>query len=249
MIFRQLFEPLSSTYTYLIACESSKQAVLIDPVYPTWERDLALIAELGLTLVFSLETHVHADHITSALKLRQECGSRIVFPQESSAKCPDLVVADNQTLQLGDLGLRALYTPGHTDDHYCYAIHDRVLTGDALLIDGCGRTDFQNGDASRLYDSIHDRLFTLPDDTLVYPGHDYNNRHVSAIIQERERNPRLGGDKSREQFLEIMAALDLNYPKFIDYAVPGNRECGVCPSDLPDRLAVYCDQMTESQQG
>jgi len=249
MIFRQLFEPLSSTYTYLLGCERTQQALLIDPVYPTWERDLNVIGELGLKLVFTLETHVHADHITSALKLREETGSRIVFPEVSAAACPDLVVKDNELFAMGDVAVMPLYTPGHTDDHHCYLFRDRLMSGDALLIDGCGRTDFQNGNARDLYDSIHKRMFVLPDDTLVYPGHDYNRRRVSSIAQERERNPRLGDNRSLAEFTRIMDELDLAYPKFIDYAVPGNRQCGVCPSHLPEDLEVYCDQMTESPQG
>lgn len=249
MIFRQLFEPHSSTYTYLIACEATKKAILVDPVYPTWERDLNLIRELGLELAYTVETHVHADHITSALKLRQESGSRIAFPKESAAECPDLVVNHHQAFPFGDLALMPLYTPGHTDDHYAYLIADRVLTGDALLIDGCGRTDFQNGDPLSLYKSIHQRIFTLPGDTLVYPGHDYNQRHVSSVQQEMERNPRLGNNRSEAEFLAIMADLKLAHPKFIDYAVPGNKLCGVCPSHLPEKMEMFCQQMTESPQG
>jgi len=249
MYFRQLFEPLSSTYTYLLGCERTRQALLIDPVYPTWERDLNTVGELGLTLACTLETHVHADHITSALKLREQVGSKILFPQQSAASCPDEVVRDGVDFALGDLVLKPLYTPGHTSDHYCYLFQDRLMTGDALLIDGCGRTDFQNGNTEDLYHSVHNRLFALPDDTLVYPGHDYHGRHVSTIAQEKGRNPRLMEDRSLAQFQDIMANLDLAYPKFIDYAVPGNQQCGVCPSDLPEKLELYCGQMTESPQG
>ncbi|MGD9662460.1 MAG: MBL fold metallo-hydrolase [Porticoccaceae bacterium] len=249
MIFRQLFEPLSSTYTYLIGCEHSRQAALIDPVYPTWERDLQILKELNLNLAYTLETHVHADHITSALKLRQETGSKIVFPKQSAAECPDLVVEDGSLFKVGDIAIHPLYTPGHTDDHFAYGIVDKILTGDALLIDGCGRTDFQNGNADQLYNSIHTKLFSLPDDTLVYPGHDYNQRHVSTILQEKERNPRLGNNKDLTDFIELMNNLNLPYPKFIDYAVPGNKQCGVCPADLPENMDAYCHKVTESRQG
>jgi len=249
MIFRQLFDPLSSTYTYLLGCEHSRQAILIDAVYPAWERDLNLVHELGLKLAYTLETHIHADHITSALKLRQETGSRIVFPQQSAALCPDLTVSDNTPFIVGDISIHPLYTPGHTDDHYSYRIGDRVLTGDALLIDGCGRTDFQNGDAATLYHSIHNTLFSLPDETLVYPGHDYNQRHASCIQQERKRNPRVGNNRTERDFIALMTNLDLAYPKFIDHAVPGNKKCGLCPDHLPENLEKYCGQMTESPQG
>ena len=249
MIFRQLFEPLSSTYTYLLGCERTCQALLIDPVYPTWERDLNVLDELGLKLAFTLETHVHADHITAARKLREQAGSRIVFPELSAATCPDVLVRDNEIFAMGDVVVTPMFTPGHTDDHHCYLCLDRLMTGDALLIDGCGRTDFQNGDSRALYESIHTRLFSLPGDTLVYPGHDYHQRHVSTIAQEKARNPRLGGNRPLAEFTGIMAGLDLAYPKFIDYAVPGNRQCGVCPDHLPENLEIYCNQMTESPQG
>ena len=142
-----------------------------------------------------------------------------------------------------------LHTPGHTDSHFAYRIDDRVLTGDALLIDGCGRTDFQNGSAPTLYRSIHEKLFTLPGDTLVYPAHDYQQRRVSTIGQEKARNPRLGADRSLDEFVRIMHDLGLPYPKFIDYALPGNRQCGACPEDLPEQLHAYCAGMKDSPQG
>lgn len=250
MIFRQLFEPLSSTYTYLIGCERTKLALLIDPAYPTWERDLTTVSDLGLTLTYTLETHVHADHITAALQLKKQINSKIVYPRQAQCECADLYIEEGAPFSLGDIVLQPLYTPGHTDDHYCYYLpNDRVMTGDALLIDGCGRTDFQNGNPAELYNSIRTKLFSLPDDTLVFPGHDYNNRHVSTIAQEKARNPRIGMDKSEADFKHIMQSLNLDYPKFIDHAVPGNRQCGVCPGDLPENLESYCEQQTLSPQG
>lgn len=249
MIFRQLYEELSSTYTYLIGCEETGDAVLIDPVYPAWERDLGEINKLGFRLLYTIETHVHADHITSALKLREETGSKIIYPVMSACECPDMRAEDNVPITFGSIKLIPMYTPGHTDDHFCYQLDDKILTGDCLLIDGCGRTDFQNGNVKELYQSLREKLFKLPEDTLVYPAHDYNQRHVSSIIQEKQRNPRIGGDRSLDEFTRIMNGLNLPYPKFIDHAVPGNQKCGVCPSHLPEDMANYCQQMTKSPQG
>ena len=249
MIFRQLFEPVSSTYTYLLGCEQTGQALLVDPVMPAWERDLAALNALSLRLAYTVETHVHADHITAALRLRRETGSRIAYPAPSWAPCADLAIGEGSELRLGGIALVPLFTPGHTDDHFSYLVDGRVLTGDALLIDGCGRTDFQNGDAATLYRSVRERLFSLPDDTLVYPAHDYQGRRVSSIAQERSRNPRLGGDRSLAEFVAIMRELKLPYPKFIDHAVPGNRQCGVCPPDIADDLREYCETMAASPQG
>lgn len=249
MIFRQFFEPVSSTYTYLFGCEETGNAILVDPVLPAWQRDVAVLNELGLKLVYTVETHVHADHITSALRLKREVGSGIAYPEVARLACADMFIEDGRAFRVGSIELTPLYTPGHTDDHFAYVIGDRVLTGDALLIDGCGRTDFQNGDAATLYKSVHTKLFSLPDDTLVYPAHDYSDRRVSTIAQERKRNPRLGGGRSLDEFLAVMRELRLPYPKFIDHAVPGNRECGVCPGDVPEDLKQYCQEMKASPQG
>ncbi len=249
MIFRQLFEPLSSTYTYLLGCEETGQALLIDPVIVAIERDLDEIGKLGLKLAWTLDTHIHADHITAALELKQKVGSRIAAPAFDRLACADEPIEEGKPFQLGGITLDPLHTPGHTAGHFAYQFGDRVFTGDALLIEGCGRTDFQGGDAEALYRSVTGKLFTLPDDTLVYPAHDYKDRRVSSIAQEKKRNPRLGQDKSLEAFKQIMADLDLPYPTFIDYAVPGNQQCGVCPDHLPEDLEKYCAQMTDSPQG
>lgn len=249
MIFRQLFEPLSSTYTYLLGCEATGQALLIDPVVNSIERDLAELQRLGLTLAVTLDTHLHADHITGALHLKQRCGSRIAAPAMDRLPCTDLGVVEGVPLQVGSLAIQPLHTPGHTDAHFAYLLGERVFTGDALLIDGCGRTDFQNGSAAELYRSVHDKLFALPDEQLVFPGHDYQGRRVSSIGQEKARNPRLGQGRTLAEFEQIMAGLKLPYPKFIDHALPGNRRCGVCPDDLPEQMQAYCGRMTESPQG
>lgn len=249
MIFRQLFEPISSTYTYLLACEETGQAVLVDPVLPAWQRDLEVVNGLGLKLVYTLDTHIHADHISAAATLKREAGSRIAHPARDGLDCVDRPVQEGEALRVGSVGIEPLFTPGHTDGHHAYRIGDRVLTGDALLIDGCGRTDFQNGDAATLYRSIHEKLFSLPDDTLVYPAHDYEGRRISSIAQEKTRNPRLGDGKPLEAFVKIMEEMDLPYPKFIDFALPGNRRCGECPPEVPDHLQQYCDQIGKSRQG
>jgi sulfur dioxygenase len=207
MIFHQLFEPLSGTFTYLIGCQKTRQAVLIDPVYPTWERDLSVINSLGLRLAYTIETHVHADHITSALRMKKEAGSKIAFPAVDRVPCADVLIEDGKPLQVGSLIFNPLYTPGHTDDHFAYLWGDRVFTGDALFIEGCGRIDFQNGDAATLYRSIHEKLFRLPDDCLVYPAHDYHDRRVSTIAQEKKRNPRLRQEISLEEFVQITRVL------------------------------------------
>ena len=230
MIFRQLFEPVSSTYTYLIACEQSGEAALIDPVLETVERDLGVIRDLGLRLECTLETHIHADHVTGAGRLRSLAGSKAGFPEASGAELVDFTITEGTPVGIGELQLRPLYTPGHTDDHHVYLLEGdeaaRIFTGDALLIEGCGRTDFQNGDAATLYRSVHEKIFALGDETLVYPAHDYNQRQVSSVGQEKARNPRLGSGKSVDEFVAIMAALNLPRPTKIDIAVPANRECG-----------------------
>ncbi|WAK01510.1 MBL fold metallo-hydrolase [Methylobacter sp. YRD-M1] len=230
MIFRQLFEPDTCTYSYLIGCEFTQKAVLIDPVASEVDSYVALLNELELTLIYTMETHVHADHITGAGQLRDTLGSKSVVHRDAGAMCADLLVTDGVPLQVGEIEMLVLHTPGHTAGCVSYVIGDRVFTGDALLINGCGRTDFQQGDAGMLYDNITQKLFTLPPDTLLYPGHDYNGKTVSSIKQEIASNARLGGGKTRDEFIEIMANLNLPYPKYIDEALPANQACG-----QPDR--------------
>jgi len=217
----------------------------VDPVLETLERDLEVIRDLGLDLAFTLETHIHADHLTSALKLNAITGAHISAPAKAGVECADLTVSEERPLVVGNVTLQPLFTPGHTDHHHSYLIKrsgwDAVLTGDCLLIDGCGRTDFQSGDATALFTSVREKLFALPGETLVYPGHDYNGRYVSSIYQESKRNPRLGEDKSLDDFLEIMANLKLPYPKKIDFAVPGNLKCGQCPEDVPEGMEKMCE--------
>ena len=249
MIFRQLSEPVSNTYTYLLGCETSGEAMLIDPVINSIDRDLQILQSLGLTLVYTLDTQMHADHITAARHLKERVASKIAAPAFDRLPCVDVGIIEGMPFQLGGIKLDPLHTPGHTDGHFAYHCNDRLFSGDALLIDGCGRTDFQNGDAAALYKSVIEKLFALSDDVLVYPAHDYQNRRVSSIGQEKSRNPRLGHGRTLEEFKAIMAGLDLPYPKFIDYAVPGNRRCGVCPENLPEQMREYCEHMAESPQG
>ncbi len=245
MIFQQLFEPESSTYTYLLGCPETGKAALFDPVLETFARDLDAVRSFGLELALTVETHIHADHLSSALKLSAITGSGIAVPEKAGVGCADLQVGADAPVQVGTLMLQPLFTPGHTDHHHCYLIEGmdggRVLTGDCLLIDGCGRTDFQGGDAGAMYRSVRDVLFALSGDTLVYPGHDYQGRRVSSIAQERSRNPRLGGDRTLEEFTGIMGGLGLAYPKKMDIAVPANLDCGRCPDEVPEGLVRLCD--------
>jgi sulfur dioxygenase len=236
MLFRQLFEHESSTYTYLLADDETREAALIDPVLEEAERDLEIIAQLGLTLTYVLDTHIHADHITAAARLREKTGARTVAGVGGPA-CADALVGEGDIVLFGRVALRVLATPGHTNESVSYLLvdperpalaRDRVFTGDALLIRAAGRTDFQNGDAGRLYDSITRSLFTLPDATLVYPAHDYHGRTVTTIGEEKRWNARIAG-RSREEFIAVMNALHLPDPKRLHEAVLANRACGSAP--------------------
>lgn len=226
MFFRQLFDHESSTYTYLIADPNTQEAILVDPVLEQVERDYHLLQELGLTLRYCLETHIHADHITGTAKLRSLTLCLGVLPENAQANCSDQFIQDGEMLHMGSITIQALATPGHTDSHMAYRVNgDRVLTGDALFIRGCGRTDFQSGDAGALFDSVMQRLFTLPDQTLVYPAHDYQGCTVSTIGEEKRWNPRFAG-RERASFIEFMDNLNLPKPKKMMEAVPANKRCG-----------------------
>jgi sulfur dioxygenase len=230
MIFRQWFDAESSTYTYLLGDEASRQAVLIDAVREQVERDLSQLRELGLTLAYVLDTHTHADHVTGAGLLRERTGAQTATAV-SAAPCASLHLRDGDVLEVGALAIRVLETPGHTDDSLSFLVGDRVFTGDALLIRAAGRTDFQNGSAQQLYDSITQKLFTLPDETLVYPGHDYRGLTVTTIGEEKRFNTRIAG-RSRDEFAAIMDALHLPAPKKLQEAVPANRACGSEPKPV-----------------
>ena len=242
MHFRQLLDPESSTYTYLLGDPATRCAVLIDPVLEQVERDLACVRELGLTLTHVLETHVHADHITGAGELRERTGCEVVA-SEHGAACVSRGVKHGDEVRVGALCLRVLATPGHTDDSVCYLLGDRVFTGDTLLIRANGRTDFQNGDAGALYDSITRELFTLPDATRVFPAHDYQGRAETTIGEEKRHNPRLAG-RTREDFIQRMGSLQLPPPKKLAVAVPANRACGRVPPSVQDIAPERLDTLT-----
>ena len=223
---RQLFDPESSTYSYLVWDKDSREAALIDPVQDQVNRDISLIRELNLKLKYTLETHVHADHVTGSGTLRQTLNSIVLVHENTRTKCADVQIKGGDFIPLGTGRIHVLYTPGHTEGDVSYLIPGAVFTGDTLLIRDCGRTDFQSGDAGTLYDSIMQQLFTLPDDTLIYPGHDYEGRSFSTVIEEKLHNPRIGNNKSRNDFIEIMNGLKRDPPQRIHEALPSNLRCG-----------------------
>jgi len=226
MIFRQFFDQDSYTYTYLLGCESSRKAILIDSVANQLDFYLQVLDEYNLTLIYTLETHIHADHVTAAGLLRDQLTSKGIVHRDAGAMCADMLVTDGVELQLGEINIQVLHTPGHTNGCISFLIGDRLFTGDSLLINGCGRTDFQQGDAKTLFNSIKQKIFKLPDDTLVYPGHDYQGQRVSTIAQEKQLNPRVNDHVNLQDFIQIMANLNLTYPKNIDQALPANQVCG-----------------------
>lgn len=227
MLFKQLFDEVSFTYTYLIADLDSKEAILIDPVDTEIDRYLDLLKQYDVTLKYSLETHVHADHVTASGLLRQKLGAKTAVSSLCGAGSADIQIQDGDTFEFGNSEtIKVIATPGHTPGSISFLWRDRIFSGDALFIGGCGRTDFPGGDAGAQYDGVTQRLFTLSDDTIVYPGHDYNGRWVSNIAQERLTNPRFAG-KTRDEFIDIMANLNLPLPNLVSTAVAANRYCGI----------------------
>ena len=241
VIFRQLFDRVSSTYTYLIA--SGCEACLIDPVLDRVDHYVKLLTELDLALVKAIDTHLHADHITGlgALQARTRCLT--VMGEQTAADVVSLRVADGDRIGIGELDLRAIYTPGHTDDSYCFLLNGLVFTGDTLLIRGTGRTDFQNGDAARQYDSLFNRLLRLPDDTRVYPAHHYNGNTVSTIGEEKAFNPRLQVSSVGE-YVDLMGGLGLPRPTMMDIAVPANRRMGLGAASRNEMAAALAPVAT-----
>ncbi len=225
--FRQLFDQDTSTFTYLLWDLDTREGVIIDPVREQFERDLCLVGELGVRMVYALDTHVHADHVTSLGMLREEMRLQTAVGEPSGVPCADIMLNDGYTLRFGRHTLTALATPGHTDACTSFKVENMVFTGDALLIRGCGRTDFQQGDPEMLYRSITQKLYALPDETLVYPGHDYNGKSVSTIGEEKQYNPRIPATQTESDFAELMNSLNLPRPKHIDEAVPANMGCGI----------------------
>lgn len=225
MLFRQLFDEASHSYSYLLAARSGGEALLIDPVLEHTERYLQLLADLDVRLVVALDTHTHADHITALGALREATACRTLMGLQSRAECVSARLHDGERLRLNGLSLTARHTPGHTDDSYSFVMDDRVFTGDTLLIRGSGRTDFQNGDAHAAWHSLQEILLRLPDDTLVYPGHDYKGWMVSSIGEERRHNPRLQVSDA-DAYAALMGSLKLPHPKLMDVAVPANLACG-----------------------
>jgi sulfur dioxygenase len=225
MIFRQLLDYESYTYSYIIASRKGGEALIIDPVKSQVPQYINLLNQLDVKLLFAIDTHVHADHVTGLGDLRDSTGCTTILGQETKAECVSRRIIEGEKITVDGLKLKAIYTPGHTDDSYSYVMDDRVFTGDTLLIRSTGRTDFQNGDANQQYDSIFGKLLTLPEDTLVYPAHDYKGWTMSTIGEEKRFNPRLQV-KSKEHYSQIMNALKLDNPKLMDVAVPANLNCG-----------------------
>jgi len=225
MLIRQLFDEATWTYTYLLADEQSKEAVIIDAVIEQVDRDVKLIQELGLTLKYAVDTHVHADHITAAGLLRERTGCQTGVAASEQVECVDMALQEGDVLSFGQHKLKVLETPGHTSGCLSFVTDGVVFSGDTLFIRGCGRTDFQAGDADTLYTSITEKIFSLPDETIVYPGHDYKGMMLSTVAEEKALNPRV--KLGRQGFVDLMNNLNLPMPKRIHEAVPANLKCGL----------------------
>ncbi len=233
MIFKQLFDKKSSTYTYIISSGKGREALIIDPVIEHTEKYLNLLKELDLKLVKVIDTHIHADHISGLNELAKQTSCSKIMGERSTSEVLDIKVKDNEKIKIENIELKSIYTPGHTDCSYSFFMNDRVFTGDTLLINGTGRTDFQNGSSYDAYDSLFKKLLKLPEKTLVYPAHDYNGKTHSTIENEKNNNPRLQV-KSAEEYADVMSNLKLSNPKMMDIAVPANKK-GITLQDLENR--------------
>tara|TARA_X000000368_G_scaffold414054_1_gene403211 strand:- start:547 stop:1242 length:696 start_codon:yes stop_codon:yes gene_type:complete len=221
MIFKQLFDTKSSTYSYIISTGKGREALIIDPVIEHTSEYLKILEDLELNLVKVIDTHIHADHVSAMAELKNRTNCQTLMGENSKSEVVSIKVKDNEAIKIEGIELKAIYTPGHTDDSYCFIMQDRVFTGDTLLINGTGRTDFQNGSSYDAYNSLFDRLLKLPEETLVYPAHDYKGNKFSSIGKEKNNNPRLQVN-SAEEYAEIMDNLNLANPKMMDIAVPAN---------------------------
>ena len=225
MIFKQLFDTKSSTYTYLIASAKGREAVIIDPVLENVDEYIANLKELDLKLVKVIDTHIHADHITGASKLKSNTNCTTIMGENSPAETVDIKLKDDETIEIDQLKIRAMFTPGHTSDSYSFLMDNYLFSGDTLLINGTGRTDFQNGSSKDAYHSLFHKLLKLPEETILYPGHDYNGKKSSTIGKEKEHNPRLQVENV-DQYIEIMSNLNLSKPKMIDHNISSNLKLG-----------------------
>ena len=226
MIFKQVFDTKTSTYTYLIASAKGREAVIIDPVLENVENYIGLLKDLDLKLVKVIDTHIHADHVTGASKLKQSTNCTTIMGEHTPADMVEIKVKDNELINVDGLKIRSIYTPGHTSESYSFLLNKYLFSGDALLINGTGRTDFQNGSSKDSYHSIFDKLLKLPEDTLLYPGHDYNGKKVSTIGNEKKFNPRLQV-KNVDEYIEIMSNLNLSKPEMMDSNVSRNIQLGI----------------------
>jgi len=231
MLFKQLFENESSTYTYLISCQDKQEAILIDPVVETLQRDIKILEQMNLKLTYAIDTHIHADHVTSAAALREITNCKIAGPAGDNLTCRDINFKDKDYLIIGNnIKLEAIYTPGHTDTHFSYILKNNfenfLFTGDSLLINSCGRTDFQSGSSKDLYNTIKNIFYNMPNDTKIFPAHDYNKNNYSTIENQKKNNTLIDDKINIEEFIERMNNLKLDKPKKIDIAVPHNNKCG-----------------------
>ena len=226
MIFKQVFDTKTSTYTYLIASAKGREAVIIDPVLENVENYIKLLKDLDLKLVKVIDTHIHADHVTGASKLKQSTNCTTIMGEHTPADAVEIKVKDNELINIDDLKIRSIYTPGHTSESYSFLLDNYLFSGDALLINGTGRTDFQNGSSKDSYNSIFEKLLKLPEETLLYPGHDYNGKKVSTIGNEKKFNPRLQV-KNVDEYIEIMSNLNLSKPEMMDSNVSRNNKLGI----------------------